>query len=287
MASWGWAPEWLQAIDVEDVLLVAFAALLVLVSGLMSGLTLGLMSLDQVDMELLRRTGTEHEKRMAAKIAPIITNQHYLLVTLLLCNAVAMEALPLVLDRLADPLTAVLISVTVVLVFGEIVPQAVCSRWAQRQRGRPALGLLRAPSAQQRASWAAGAHPAAPAALPPRAAGTAWRWARTAAGWCAASCCWWRRWPGRWARCWTCCWARTARRCSGGWVFRWRPRCAAGSGPRPCEARRAPQLQGAAVQRGEWRPRQAAARPQLTPAWRPPARPPARAPAGARSSRSL
>jgi hypothetical protein len=60
---------------------------------------------------------------------PLISNQHFLLVTLLLCNACAMEALPLFLDRLADPITAIVISVTAVLLFGEIIPQAVCSRW--------------------------------------------------------------------------------------------------------------------------------------------------------------
>lgn len=59
--------------------------------------------------------------------------QHFLLVTLLLCNAAAMEALPLFLDRLADPVSAILISVTAVLVFGEILPQAVCSRCGLRR----------------------------------------------------------------------------------------------------------------------------------------------------------
>ena len=52
-------------------------------------------------------------------ISQVIKNQHLLLVTLLLCNAGASEALPLFLDRLADPISAVLISVTVVLIFGE------------------------------------------------------------------------------------------------------------------------------------------------------------------------
>lgn len=33
------------------------------------------------------------------------------------------QALPLVIDRLADPVTAVLLSIVVVLVFGEIIPQ--------------------------------------------------------------------------------------------------------------------------------------------------------------------
>jgi metal transporter CNNM len=101
---------------------------LVIIAGLMSGLTLGLMSMDVVELEVLKRSGTAKEQCYAAAIMPIISNQHFLLVTLLLCNAVAMEALPLFLDRLADPVTAIVISVTAVLVFGEIFPQAVCSR---------------------------------------------------------------------------------------------------------------------------------------------------------------
>jgi hypothetical protein len=52
----------------------------------------------------------------------------FLQVTLLLCNACAMEALPLFLDTLTDPVTAITVSVTAVLVFGEVLPQAVCSR---------------------------------------------------------------------------------------------------------------------------------------------------------------
>eukprot|EP00798_Chlamydomonas_sp_ICE-L_P013955 gene13955-19892_t len=38
-----------------------------------------------------------------------------------------MEALPLFLDRLANPLLAILLSVTAVLFFGEIIPQSVCT----------------------------------------------------------------------------------------------------------------------------------------------------------------
>ena len=47
-------------------------------------------------------------------------NAHYLLVTLLLCNAAAMEALPIVLDKLVHEVVAILISVTAVLFFGEL-----------------------------------------------------------------------------------------------------------------------------------------------------------------------
>ncbi|EFJ52015.1 hypothetical protein VOLCADRAFT_103216 [Volvox carteri f. nagariensis] len=112
-----------------DWLYVVICLLLTCMAGLMSGLTLGLLSLDTVDLEVLLRSGTAREKRCARKIMPIISNNHLLLVTLLMCNAVAMEALPLFLDKLADPVTAVIVSVTAVLFFGEIIPQSVCSRY--------------------------------------------------------------------------------------------------------------------------------------------------------------
>ena len=60
---------------------------------------------------------------------PLIKREHHLLVTLLLCNAGAMEALPIFLDKLVSPVAAILISVTMVLMFGEIIPQAVCQRY--------------------------------------------------------------------------------------------------------------------------------------------------------------
>jgi len=53
------------------------------------------------------------------------SNEHYLLVTLLLANAAANEALPIFLDRLVPAWLAVLLSVTVVLIFGEIIPSAI------------------------------------------------------------------------------------------------------------------------------------------------------------------
>lgn len=100
---------------------------LVVVAGLMSGLTLGLMSLDDVEMEIMIKSGKSTERKHAEKIRSIISNPHKLLVTLVVWNAIAAEALPLVLDRITDPITAVILSVTVVLLFGEIIPQALCS----------------------------------------------------------------------------------------------------------------------------------------------------------------
>ncbi|CAN4091586.1 unnamed protein product [Withania somnifera] len=102
---------------------------LVLFAGIMSGLTLGLMSMGLVELEILQRSGTSTEKKQAATILPVVQKQHQLLVTLLLCNAAAMEALPIYLDKIFHPAVAVILSVTFVLAFGEIIPQAICSRY--------------------------------------------------------------------------------------------------------------------------------------------------------------
>ncbi|XP_054793222.1 DUF21 domain-containing protein At4g33700-like [Prosopis cineraria] len=108
---------------------LAVIVLLVLFAGLMSGLTLGLMSLSLVDLEVLAKSGTPKDREYAAKILPVVRNQHLLLCTLLICNAAAMEALPIFLDTLIAWWGAILISVTLILLFGEIIPQSVCSRY--------------------------------------------------------------------------------------------------------------------------------------------------------------
>ncbi|KAI4364399.1 hypothetical protein MLD38_020495 [Melastoma candidum] len=102
---------------------------LLLFAGCMLGLTLGLMSMSQVDLEILQRSGTPDEKKQAAVILPVVKKQHQLLVTLLLCNAAAMEALSIYLDKLFNEYVAIVLSVTFVLAFGEVIPQAICTRY--------------------------------------------------------------------------------------------------------------------------------------------------------------
>ncbi|BBH10314.1 CBS domain-containing protein with DUF21 [Prunus dulcis] len=127
MLMWNGARD--LVLDSDDIpfgtgswfLYAGVSCLLVLFAGIMSGLTLGLMSLNLVDLEILQRSGSPTEKKQAAKILPVVQKQHQLLVTLLLCNACAMEALPLYLDKIFHPFVAVVLSVTFVLLFGEVL----------------------------------------------------------------------------------------------------------------------------------------------------------------------
>jgi metal transporter CNNM len=57
-AEYGSAEWWIAA---------AISVLLVLFAGIMSGLTLGLMSLGLVDLEVLQQSGSEEEKKQASE----------------------------------------------------------------------------------------------------------------------------------------------------------------------------------------------------------------------------
>ena len=106
--------------------LILFTALACF-AGAVSGLTVGYLSIDPLILELKMSNGTEREKYYANEILNIISNHHWLLVTLLLCNAFAAEAMPIVLHKLVGDIGAMIISVTVLLFVGEIIPQSLCT----------------------------------------------------------------------------------------------------------------------------------------------------------------
>ncbi|WZZ19914.1 hypothetical protein YC2023_121301 [Brassica napus] len=56
---------------------VSVACLLVLFAGIMSGLTLGLMSLGLVELEILQQSGSSAEKKQAVLVSPHYVNSSY------------------------------------------------------------------------------------------------------------------------------------------------------------------------------------------------------------------
>lgn len=96
-------------------------------AGTMSGLTVGYLSIDSLVLEIKMSNGTETEKYYAEKIYKLVDNHHWLLVTLLLCNSFACEAMPIFLSKLVNEMMAIILSVTVLLFVGEIIPQALCT----------------------------------------------------------------------------------------------------------------------------------------------------------------
>ncbi|XP_034398408.1 metal transporter CNNM4 isoform X2 [Cyclopterus lumpus] len=113
-------PIWLQ------VILITF---LLVLSGMFSGLNLGLMALDPMELRIVQTCGTDKEKKYARKIEPIRRKGNYLLCSLLLGNVLTNTSLTILLDDLTKSGVGAVIASTVgIVIFGEIVPQALCSR---------------------------------------------------------------------------------------------------------------------------------------------------------------
>lgn len=112
---------------------VAFAILipvLVILSGIFAGLTLGYMSLDETQLQVLMAQGSLRERTYASKIAPIRQDGHLLLTTLLIANMITNETLPIIADPvLGGGIQAVIVSIVLVVIFAELIPQSVCSRY--------------------------------------------------------------------------------------------------------------------------------------------------------------
>ncbi|KAG2186983.1 hypothetical protein INT44_003211 [Umbelopsis vinacea] len=87
------------------------------------------MSLDETNLAILSNSGTDIQRKRAKRIVPIRKNGHLLLTTLLLTNTVINETLPVLFDSIfGGGFIAVIASTVLLVIFSEIIPQAVCSR---------------------------------------------------------------------------------------------------------------------------------------------------------------
>ncbi|XP_071865809.1 metal transporter uex isoform X1 [Bombus fervidus] len=97
-------------------------------SALFSGLNLGLMAMDRTELKILCNTGTEKEKQYARTIQPVRNHGNYLLCSILFSNVLVNSIFTILLDDLTSGLVAVICSTLAIVIFGEISPQAICSR---------------------------------------------------------------------------------------------------------------------------------------------------------------
>ncbi|KAI9436968.1 hypothetical protein H4582DRAFT_369107 [Lactarius indigo] len=104
---------------------------LVLLGGVLAGLTLGLMGLDELHLRVLSTSSeNEKERKDAAEVLKLLNKgRHWVLVVLLLGNVIVNESLPIFLDgAIGGGVAAIVISTTMIVIFGEIIPQAVSVR---------------------------------------------------------------------------------------------------------------------------------------------------------------
>ncbi len=95
-------------------------------SGLLSGLNLAYFSLTRLRLEVEARTGNEK----AVRVLEFRSDYHTLLVTILWGNVGVNVLLALLTESVMTGVGAFLFSTVIITLFGEIVPQAVFSRYA-------------------------------------------------------------------------------------------------------------------------------------------------------------
>lgn len=110
----------------ENLQLVIQIILLVSLSAVCSGLNLSLMSLSLADLERKAKSGNVK----ATKVLPLRKNSHLSLASILLTNVAVISATSLVLEHRFSGLIAGAVSTLLIVVLGEIIPQAIFVRHA-------------------------------------------------------------------------------------------------------------------------------------------------------------
>lgn len=102
------------------------ATILIILSGLFSGLTLGYFTLNPQDLRRQAALGNKN----AEQIFPLRERGNQLLTTLLLGNVLVNTTLSIYLGSLTDGVIAAILATVLIVIFGEIMPQAVIARHA-------------------------------------------------------------------------------------------------------------------------------------------------------------
>ena len=110
---------------IEIILII----LLICLSGLFSGLTLGLLGLDPIGLEIIM-SGDTKDSMYARSILPIRKKGNQLLCTLLLGNVLVNSALSIIMANITSGVIGLVLSTTCIVIFGEIIPQSTCSRYS-------------------------------------------------------------------------------------------------------------------------------------------------------------
>ena len=101
-----------------------------MLSALFSGLTLGLMGLDKTGLDIVMEGEDEVSAAAAKVIYPVRVNGNLLLCTLLLGNVAVNAMLSILSAENFGGAVGFVSSTFLIVIFGEIIPQAACSRYA-------------------------------------------------------------------------------------------------------------------------------------------------------------
>lgn len=110
--------------DGNITVLLVEVLILVLISAICSGLNIAVMSLDMADLRRKAKLGN----RQAKRVLPLREHTHLTLASILLTNVAAVSACSLVLEQQLNGFVAGALSTLLIVVFGEVMPQALFSK---------------------------------------------------------------------------------------------------------------------------------------------------------------
>eukprot|EP01012_Entosiphon_sulcatum_P058502 TRINITY_DN82584_c0_g1_i1.p1 TRINITY_DN82584_c0_g1~~TRINITY_DN82584_c0_g1_i1.p1 ORF type:complete len:569 (+),score=93.35 TRINITY_DN82584_c0_g1_i1:28-1734(+) len=136
VATWTVTPQAAESLNwkQEGWKLVLSLGLLCL-SALFSGLNIGLLGLDATSLRVVSTSGPVGDRESAQRILPIRENTNLLLCTLLIGNVVVNSLMAILLAEISGGVLGLLLTTTFITIFGEIVPQATCTRYALKIGG--------------------------------------------------------------------------------------------------------------------------------------------------------
>lgn len=112
------------------ILYIFMISFLITLSAIISAVSLGLLSIDTLSLEILKSSGSLKERKQSTRILELLKDPHRLLITLLLCNVMVDMSLPVFLDNLLSPILTILFSATLLLIFADILPQAIAKKYS-------------------------------------------------------------------------------------------------------------------------------------------------------------
>lgn len=101
-------------------LIILIVVILVIFSAVCSGLNIAVMALNVADLRRKAKLGN----RQARRVLPLRRQTHLTLASILLSNVAAVSATSLVLDQRFDGVVAGVLGTLLIVVFGEVIPQA-------------------------------------------------------------------------------------------------------------------------------------------------------------------
>ena len=115
---------WVLALSIVGIIF------LLLLSGIISGLNLAILSLGLTDLKVLSTAGTGDEKEHAKKILPVRNRSNYVLCAFSVAEVAVDSGNTVLIESLTNGWIAILISTVLITIFAGILPQAICHRHA-------------------------------------------------------------------------------------------------------------------------------------------------------------